>query len=235
LLSETALTEAIDLQRRTYGLLRWVDQAIEREFVNFDAAHHYLSAAQAAAAWIRSHYDNIPPRFRPEAREGESLIHFANVFASYLLTSFDIVAEPGQRLVSPCGCFCPLCAHLVAASHLRPKKLDGADKHRARTAMKRQLMLLAREAGARIDEESVGSMLDEPEHQRQTALVAWAHELLARMRGEETDASVLALWRQFAWTPQGSPRKDFEPRVEDILAAERALMDALASRSSTQR
>jgi hypothetical protein len=33
----------------------------------------------------------------------------------------------------------------------------------------------------------------------------------------------LALWRTFAWTPKGSPRKDFTLTTEGILAAQASL------------
>jgi hypothetical protein len=233
-LDERELSAALDLQRRSYGLLRWVEGAITRGFVSFDAAHAYMSEAQAAAAWIRAHYDNIPPAVRPDAPHGESLMRFANVFASYLLSSFDIVAEPGNHFVSRCGCYCPCCAHLVAASHLRPKKLDRADKHRARVAMRTQLVRIARQTNIHGSVETVESILDQPELREKAALVSWAAELLRRTRGEPTDTTVLALWRQFAWTPEGSPRKDFEPRVDEILAAQRALVDELAAHAETK-
>ncbi len=49
---------------------------------------------------------------------------------------------------------------------------------------------------------------------------AWAHELTQRLEGYVTGPAVLALWRMFAWTREGSPKKGFTLRAEDVLAAE---------------
>jgi hypothetical protein len=38
-----------------------------------------------------------------------------------------------------------------------------------------------------------------------------------------------ALWRQFAWLPTGSPKRDFELRAAEILAAEAALVEQIRS------
>src|SRR5262245_34214653 len=133
MLDRARVEEAVELQRRSYELMLWLGQAVRRGFVSFDTAHEYAAAADSARDWILEHWANIPPRCRPTASRGPSLVRFANVFTSYLQTSFELVEEPGTRRHSDCGCMCPYCAYLVKAQHLQPKRVGAPDKKRART------------------------------------------------------------------------------------------------------
>ncbi len=45
-------------------------------------------------------------------------------------------------------------------------------------------------------------------------------ELGKRFAGDYEGAEVLALWRRFAWTRTGAPKKDFELTSDAILAAD---------------
>ncbi|TWT34759.1 hypothetical protein [Blastopirellula retiformator] len=51
-------------------------------------------------------------------------------------------------------------------------------------------------------------------------------DLLLRVQGYAEGPAVLALWRRFAWTPQGSPRPKFRLSDKMILQAERQLVAA---------
>jgi hypothetical protein len=73
----------------------------------------------------------------------------------------------------------------------------------------------------------VDALLADRNYSRDAALVTYGAQLLRRCEGYTTGPAVLALWRQFAWTPGGSPRRGFELRAEDILAAEGRLRGAL--------
>src|SRR5262245_57767864 len=111
LFEEGAIRRAVDLQRRSYTLLRWMDQAIEKGFISYDAAHTYATLSGATQAWIDRHYMDIPVAARPAK---EDVPAFSALFATYLEGSFDLVREPGQRLYSPdAHCFCPHCSWLV--------------------------------------------------------------------------------------------------------------------------
>ena len=48
-----------------------------------------------------------------------------------------------------------------------------------------------------------------------------------RMKGITDGKSILALWREIAWHPAGSPRKDFKLRYQDFVEAEELLVDAI--------
>lgn len=53
---------------------------------------------------------------------------------------------------------------------------------------------------------------------------------MARTRGEGTGPAVLALWRELAWDPRGSPRKGFQPSTDGILRAEERLLARIRAR-----
>jgi hypothetical protein len=130
MLDRVKLKGAIDPQRRSYTLLKWFADAIPRGFISFDTAHDYTDSAEAALAWVSQHFDNLPSASRSPSRNAETMNRFANVFASYLETSFDLDEKPGTRLQSHCGCYCPFCAIAVSAPHLRAKRLGRSDKDR---------------------------------------------------------------------------------------------------------
>ena len=131
MLNRDQIRRAVDMQRRSYRLLRWMAKAVEEGFIQFETAHDYSSLPEAAEAWILRHYLNIPSGARV-ARE--DLSDFCAFFSTYLENSFDLVANPGKQLYSPdAHCFCPMCSWLVNAPHLKTKKLTPSDKRRART------------------------------------------------------------------------------------------------------
>lgn len=210
------LTRAVDLQKRSYALLRFLADAVKRGFVTFDTAHHYATLPAAAQAWIERHHDDLPPAARPPAGHE---VPFARMFATFLETSFDLVRDPGQRLYSPdAHCFCPMCSWLVDAPNLRTKKPEAADKARARSAMLAALRSLAIQANAEVDESLLETCRE------QLALVAYGRDLLTRMAGGNVSPASLVLWRTFAWEKTGSPKKGFELEAETILAAERLIL-----------
>jgi hypothetical protein len=106
MLNRDEVVQAIDLHRRSYNLLRWLSTAISKGFIRFDRAHAYMDESEAAAEWIERHYLNLPPSCRPEH---EQLKPFAQFFAAYLTTSFDLVKQPGGQVITSCGCYCPIC------------------------------------------------------------------------------------------------------------------------------
>jgi hypothetical protein len=222
-----SLEDAVAIQNRGYVLIRWVGDAVGRGFIAFPQAHHYATDAEAAAAWIAFHYDNIPPKARPPARAGEALTRFASYFASYLTTSFELVREPGRRLQSACGCHCFCCTYFAAAPHLRPRKLAPADKKLAARMKYKWLAQLALDHGLSVSESSLEAISEGQATSEAAALVAYGVDLLSRCSGVRSSAATLALWRQFAWEKAGSPKKDFVLTADAILAAEETLVRAL--------
>jgi hypothetical protein len=218
LFERTEIERAIDLQQRSYKLLLWMTDAVERGFITFKAAHTFSTLPEAARGWLDSHYESLPTQACPPR---EDLTAFANLFSTYLDNSFDLIEHPGQRLYSPdAHCFCPLCSWMVAMPRLQTKTLMRSDKERARKLTVSALRQLALELDVPLDASVAEAIADEPEMREQLALVAYGHDLLRRLGGIAEGPASLALWRRFAWTPQGSPKHGFELTAAAILDAE---------------
>jgi hypothetical protein len=224
------LEDVLELHRRTYALMLWIGGAIERGFIPFDRAHEYTTATESAEAWLDHHYLNLPVAARPAERSGPGLRRYANFLVSYLQASFELDSYAESRLVSNCGCYCPFCARLEAASRLKAKRLDRKDKEAAQTIKRKYLTELARENGQSPESGEIVELLGDEELDRDAALAAYVGELFDRSRGVKSSPAVLALWREIAWTKHGSPNPKFRLRAQDIMKAERNLVAAVTKR-----
>jgi hypothetical protein len=79
--------EILDLQRRSYALLRWIDATVQSGTLPLGSLHGALDASHAAAEWLSRNAASLPPNARPPQGKLEK---FAHLFASYLVTSFQI-------------------------------------------------------------------------------------------------------------------------------------------------
>ena len=216
---------ALDLQQRSYRLLQWVARNLDDGELSFTTAHDGIADEVAALQWIEANWRRLPASAVPKQ---SAFVPFANLLASYLTTSFDLVEEPGTRWEQP-WCSCPLCTRLVAASHLRPKKVLPADKRRARALKFDHVTALAAERGKAVDDATVDALIDGEELGRCIAMATWAEHLLRRSRGDNDGPAVLALWREFAWKPEGSPDPEFEPDARVLFDAELAIASHIDS------
>lgn len=222
----TQIELAVDLQRRSYRLLRWVVDAIDRQFISFDTAHAFATFPEAAAAWIAEHYHNLPQDARPRQ---EHIEPFTRFFASYLDVSFDLIEDPGKQLYSPdAHCFCPMCSWLITAPRLRTKKLNLSNKQRAKKLAADYLHQLALENKRKINDDEVTRLMSENDTREAAALGAYGLELLRRLDGRSHGPATLALWRMFAWIETGSPKKKFDLTAKMVLDAEALLVETLA-------
>lgn len=226
MLDEKELRDSVDLQKRSYGLLKWVAESVRNGKMAFNQIHEYTTAVESARDWLQICGADVPAMYRPPA-DAERFQRFANLFSSYLLTSFDLVEKPRGRLVSFDGCYCPFCMHLVAAPHLRTKKVTNIDRHWARLLKVDYVRALGHELGRDLPDEQVQALVD-GELSEIIALATYASALLRRCRGEDEGTAILPLWREFAWNRQGSPKKDFELTADAILDAEKHISAAIA-------
>jgi hypothetical protein len=120
-----------------------------------------------------------------------------------------------------------MCSWLVDAPRMRPKKLVRSDKERARRMTTSALRQLALELDVALDDERAEQLTDEPALREPLALVAYGHDLLRRMIGVVEGPATLALWRRFAWTPEGSPKPGFQLSADAILDGEAAVIARL--------
>src|SRR5262245_56257839 len=212
------LALAIEIHWQSYQLLRWVADAVRKGFIPATRAHEYANTSEAALAWME--YFNFPASMRPER---QYLREFANFFGTYVTSSFDIIEQPGTRLESRCGCYCPLCAHLVNAPHLRAKKLTRRDRDRANQLMISRVTALASEEGIETSEQDAAAIVRGDETRRSAGYSAYGHWLIRRLEGDTDGKAVLALWREIAWKRTGSPMKTFQIRYKDFVDAEMSL------------
>ncbi len=224
MLSRDEIIRAVSIQQRSYHLLRWLGDAIDRGFISFSRAHEYTTAAEAAFDWISEHYMNLPQKARPEQNE---VRFFSNFFGSYVTTSFELLPEPEKRLLSSCGCDCGFCARLANASRLRVMKPTTREKDRAVRKCVARLEMLAVEEGLYLTPQQAATIVASLSHRRHSAYSAYGLSLLERVRGSEGGLHVLALWRMIAWKPEGSPIKNFTLKAEDISEAEQQLLAAI--------
>jgi len=215
---------AIDIQSRSYKLLRWVAEGIKKGFIPATRAHEYAGVSDSALDWLEHHYLNFPAEARPDRRH---LRQFANFFSTYVMSSFDVIEHPGMRLQSPCGCYCPWCAQIVNAPHLHAKKPSKRDKARADDLMCDRIAALSLEEEVPLGPGVAAQLVHDRATRRFAGYSAYGHWLIKRMDGFSDGKSVLALWRVIAWHPTGSPIKGFALQYEDFLHAEQSLLDTM--------
>lgn len=225
--SKDEISRAIDLQKRSYELLKWIASAVKSGFISFNAAHSYSSVSTAAVDWIERHYQNIPENARPSHSDLED---FSNLFSTYLENSFELISSPGKHLYSPdAHCFCPMCSWLVDAPNLKAKTPTQKDKKRAHKMMVDVITRIAIENQVRLTENKVGTIINNPNVREKLSLCAYGFDLLNRMKGIAVGPAALVLWRTFAWLPSGSPKKKFELTADLILDAEKVILEQVLS------
>jgi hypothetical protein len=231
MLPRDQIENAVEIQRKSYKLLLWLADAIDRGLITFTRAHHCANATDAAHEWIAEHYDSLPEAVRPQRKQ---LREFSNYFGSYVTTSFDLFDHPGTRLETGCGCYCDFCSQLVNASHLRPKKPRQRDKEIAREKRISRLLSLAEEEGLGMHNDIAATIATGPPFLRSAAYSAYGASLLERIHGSEGGLYALALWREIAWKPEGSPIQGFQLQATDILDAERQLIAEMQRQLQTE-
>lgn len=229
MLDSNHLEKAIAIQNRCFNLLQWLGKAIREGFIPVTKAHDVADAGHAAKAWVEKHLHNLPPACRPETDEIEI---FANFFGTYLETSFDVIAKPGERYINECGCFCPMCSRLANPQHLKAKSVTREEKNRAAKLRLRRMEMLAREENLPSFELRIRESLHHDSVQVQASLSAYGSALMDRLNGISHGPSILALWRDFAWTKAGAPNRSFKLKATVILDAEQNLLTLLRSHAA---
>ena len=226
MLITSEIEKAVILQQKSYQLLKWVADSIRSGIIDVTSAHEFSDLPSAALKWMVQHYENLPIGARSSK---EDLSQFAAFFSTYLLNSFELVQHPGNRLYSPdAHCFCPMCSWLVEAPNLVTRKVTTSDKARAQKMKVRAVSHLLN--NRQIDLPWIASLENDQEQKECICLVTYGYDLLDRMKGVANGPSVLALWRGFAWTAQGSPKKKFMLTANMIMNAQSVILETQASR-----
>jgi hypothetical protein len=228
-MNDPELERALDLQQKGYQLILWLGSLADNAKVSFDQVHEAATMSEAARRWLERHRTTLPDRCRVDPADIEV---FANVVASFLGSSFDLIAEPGTKRATDCGCICEWCSYAVAASHLQPKKVSTRDKARARRLQADLLMERAMKNGRTLSEDQALRIVDDEELGEAAALLTYADELIRRMKGLYEGPAVLALWRRFAWNREGSPKKNFRLTIDAIRKADTNINRAIHQAST---
>ena len=224
LLDQQQLELSIEMQAKSYALLKWVGQGVSSGLLSFHTVHEYTTLPLAAADWIEKHYLNIPAAARVAQND---IPVFANFFSTYLENSFDLIANPGRIRYSPDShCFCPMCSWMIDTPHLKTKSLSTADKKRAAKMQVHCILQLGIDIGAKPNESRSEEIV--AENGEATALLAYGHDLIQRLDAIANGPAVLALWRRFAWNSSGSPKPKFRLSTRLVLNAESQLRNLLA-------
>lgn len=225
------LERVVSLQQKSYQLLRWVNDALRSGTLNFNKVHEAADVSVAAQEWVGRHFHSIPGEARPDVAELEP---FARLFASYLTTSFDLIAQPSTRRVSSHNCYCAFCSYLAAADHLRVRTPDKKARQRAHQMKDLYLSSLTAEAGVTLPAADRQSLLSDPKAADDLAFAAYGRELLRRSQFASQGEGVLVLWREIAWDEKGKVKKGFTLSAERMLQAEATLAQRLKAVVATK-
>jgi hypothetical protein len=225
MLSRERLLLAIDIHSRSYKLLRWIGAAIENCQIPVERAEQHSDSSEAAFEWITENYQFLPLELKSDQAH---LREFASFFWTYVTSSFDVIAYPGELLQpGDCGCTCPMCARITRASHLQPKKLTKADKRRAFELMIDRIAALAEEENVAVTPDCCRALAGDPDTRRSAGYSTYGYWLINRLSGHTDGPAILGLWREIAWNKRGSPIQGFSLRYEDSASAERSLLRAM--------
>jgi hypothetical protein len=86
---------------------------------------------------------------------------------------------------------------------------------------------LAREEGIDVAVPAAAAIVRNEQTRRLAAYSAYGFWLIRRLDGQTAGTAVLALWREIAWKPTGSPIKGFKLQYDDVFRAEQSLAHAL--------
>lgn len=211
----------LEMQRRSYALLRWVGKKVEAGTLPLGTLHGALDTAGAATDWITRNQTTFPVDARPPPGKLDA---FAHLFASYLVTSFEVAST--KRLRS--GCSCGFCTYLVNAPTLKAQTPSRQDASIARTLKLDCLEEMALDAGVPLLRGELETFVARtPEIGRPLAILTYVRELGRRSAFRGQGRPVLTLWREFAWK-DNRPVRRFELTVNDVLAAKNAVTERLA-------
>ena len=220
------LAKAIATRNRSYKLLLWISDAIDKGLIQPSRAANHSGGPDAAIEWLRSNYYHIPEQLRPAEND---IDEFAAFFSTYLTSSFDVVEKPGTKGEgpTPSGCRCDLCMRIVNAPHLKAKKLYARDKRRADFLMAECVAELAKNNQLEIDNPLATRLVTNEGTRQYAAYVTYGQWLVRRLDGESDGPAILVLWRLIAWDPRGGMRRGFTLEIDDFKVAEEKLLAAI--------
>ena len=215
------LQKALNTNEKAYKLLNWLEKSLQKQVISVSLATDLITKPRVAHQWLSEHYKSLPVETRPECTQQAT--EFINLFASFGCTSFTIKEYPGTRYVP----------HLLRNdsssftenNYIMPIRLSKKDKSTAKT---HQLEVL-RSTVKTLNTQQPTKLLDKEELVVPIAIYTYCELLIKRIHGHHMGSTHLVLWRKFAWTPEGSPKKNFKLTTQLYLSAKKQLEEASAT------
>lgn len=175
----------------------------------------------------------LPSHLEPSRlADPEHLRMTASILSSFLGSTLEVTANPGMRTVYDSECRCDVCGKPVEGSHLRPKKVDRLDRDTAERELNDALASIVVGDSSNLEDIRV-EIQNRRDLAEALALVAYGRHLIRRSGGEEDPtAAALVLWRTFAWTSSGAPKRNFRLTCELIASAETCLIQFVKVRNA---
>ncbi len=67
------LERVVNLQQKSYALLKWINEGLQRGVLDFKYIHGAMDAGSAAKEWIGRHFENIPTDIRPNKEHRKTI------------------------------------------------------------------------------------------------------------------------------------------------------------------
>lgn len=178
-MNRTQLAAVLDLHRRAYALLLWLDREASsdpRAFAGVVATT--LRRAANCQAWIAANRDSLPQELLPEQRESEA---FSRLLASFFETSFrvDVVTFGGE----------------VVDARLARGVAESARANSPRLLMAHALRQLAAEEGVELDQTMALRLQGHKRLQNDIRVWSYCMELERRAKKRTKGAAAHKLWR----------------------------------------
>ncbi len=226
-LTRSQVEHAVAIQRQVFELLNDLRLGLDSGRVGPQDAEDPAWLRDAALRWFATNSE-APHRASTSGEDdGDAL---ANLFSSCVLTSFYVDASPVQRRYSALP-FNPYDSQLITPSQVRPRKPDVAGKQHARRLVRGMLQAMAAELAPALSPAELAALQQTPALRDSLAIVTYVHDLLDRMHGVSRGTASLVLWRTFAWTPAGAPRRNFHLDTDLVLEAQAKVAQAVRDAS----
>lgn len=219
------MDRVLRLQKQSYALLKWLNQNLGNGGLSFSVAHRAMSGAAAAEEWLARNEAQLPPAHRPAEAERHELAH---LFASYLLTSFELPAGKQTVRVADCHCSCNYCGYVVSLHRLVPRHPAPKDRRTAHELKRLFLERLVEDLGYPLEQPVEDAVFSNKELSLLLSCATYADQLIRRTQFASQGAAVLVLWRDIAWEDGRKPKKNFELTAAQVMEAEERLRRAVA-------
>ena len=205
-----SVENAITMSNQGYSLLKWLENALQEEFLSHRSVHEFLNSPLIASEWIKNNYENLPIHARPENLTPAFLEPFSNLIGSYLQTTHRLIEHPGTRYV-------PVNIRgngdrRTRNRHIIPIRLSPKEKRRAVTLRTEFVTNFLWERDLFIDD--VATWYRFENGLSAIAYLTYVDCLIKRLAGHHVGGIHLALWREMAWHREGSPKQRFAFNLE---------------------